>query len=126
VQWNSGSKTYGTTFCGQRTEFLALTAEGEGPTCKDCQREMRRERFRARHHEVYKLDYENGSYQIFERWKHNGGLCEDVIARFEKREDRDMIYEAMRLGGYCGHATKSWIRSIPPLKKDRRIIGILR
>jgi hypothetical protein len=111
-QWNSGSKEWGTTFCGQGTWNLELSEE---PTCEKCQREMSRERFRIGHCEMIKTEGDC-KYYIEERRKHNFGLMRDTVAQFDRRVDRDDIYEAMRLGGYCGHSNKSWIRSIPPLE----------
>ena len=109
-QWNSGSKEWGVTFCGRGTWNLELSDE---PTCEKCQQEMNRERFRARHCEMLKLDTDDGFY-IIERRKHNMGFINGTLAMFAEKEDRDNIYEAMRLGGYCGHSKKSWIRSILP------------
>ena len=116
-QWNSGSKEWGVTFCAKGAWNLELSDE---PTCEKCRQDMARERFRVRgSHEVLKQDgkhWRNGIplYYIVERKKHNFSYRDETVAQFEKREDRDAIYEGMRLGGYCGHSAKSWIRSIPP------------
>lgn len=83
------------------------------------------ETLRFRSHRIATKDIEGtnyvggsyGSYYIVELTAKG----EFPIARFDRKEDRDNIFNAMRLGGYCYHTKASWIRSIPPIEKGTGI-----
>jgi hypothetical protein len=70
----------------------------------------------VKNHRIEKHDIGKTYYITEPRGKNNL----HPVAMFENKEDRDMIFDAMKLGGYCGHSTKSWIRSIPPVKNNEK------
>jgi hypothetical protein len=78
-----------------------------------------------KHGEIVKRDYpKSGQWFIEETWFETDIFGDRIdyitpIARFEKVEDRDIIFDAMKLAGYCGHSKASWIRSIPPVERNK-------
>jgi hypothetical protein len=113
-----------------------LAAPGTEPTCDECLRVGRMKRgifpyARRAGHVIYRHDglylKRDGSlkrddpylqpplpmrYEIHELYVADNGADRIVVVGFRREEDRDRIFDAMVVGGYCGHTKKSWIRSI--------------
>jgi hypothetical protein len=122
------------TWCmldSERCGTKMLVRPGEDPTCDECLRvgRMRRGIFqnaRKAGHVIYKRDglylKRDGRYlqpplpmryEIRECYVADSAVKGDtLVAGFCREEDRDRIFDAMLVGGYCGHIKKSWIRSI--------------